>query len=149
MNARRLLDPLILEIGPYTFEHIPISTSLSKGKAVPLHAMEALRGRDSSYSFSILALDGGEWSASRPGRAFTPGERTPGTHCTGGWEGPIAGLDTEVREKKSFAPAGNRTPVVQPVVRHCTAWANPAPYSVYTTLISNPFSNKITAFICR
>jgi len=24
-----------------------------------------------------LALDGGEWSASRPGRALPPGERTP------------------------------------------------------------------------
>jgi hypothetical protein len=23
-----------------------------------------------------------------------PGERTPGTHCTGGWVGPRAGLDT-------------------------------------------------------
>jgi hypothetical protein len=37
---------------------------------------------DSSYSLSTSALDGGEWSASRPGRAFTPGERTPGTHCS-------------------------------------------------------------------
>jgi hypothetical protein len=24
---------------------------------------------------------------------FTPGERTPGTHCIGGWVGPRAGLD--------------------------------------------------------
>jgi hypothetical protein len=39
----------------------------------------------SSYSFSTSALDGGEWSASRPGRALTPGERTPGIHWTGGW----------------------------------------------------------------
>ena len=31
------------------------------------------------------------WSASRPGR-FYPRER-PGTHCTGGWVGPRAGLD--------------------------------------------------------
>jgi hypothetical protein len=30
---------------------------------------------------------------------FAPGERTPGTHCTGGWMGPRAGLDTEVRGK--------------------------------------------------
>jgi hypothetical protein len=30
---------------------------------------------------------------------FTPEERTPGTHCTGGWVGPRAGLDTEVRGK--------------------------------------------------
>jgi hypothetical protein len=28
-----------------------------------------------------------------------PGERTPGTHCTGGWVGPRAGLDTEARGK--------------------------------------------------
>jgi hypothetical protein len=31
--------------------------------------------------------------------AFSPGERTPGTHCTGGWVGPRAGLDTEARGK--------------------------------------------------
>jgi hypothetical protein len=30
---------------------------------------------------------------------FSPGERTPGTHCTGGWVGPRAGLDTEARAK--------------------------------------------------
>jgi hypothetical protein len=36
-----------------------------------------------------LALDGGEWSASRPGR-FTPRERAPGTHWIGGWVGPKA-----------------------------------------------------------
>jgi hypothetical protein len=31
-----------------------------------------------------LWLDGGEWSASRPGR-FTPRERAHGTHRIGGW----------------------------------------------------------------
>jgi hypothetical protein len=31
------------------------------------------------------ALDGGEWSASRPGR-FTPRKRTPSTHWIGGCE---------------------------------------------------------------
>jgi hypothetical protein len=34
-----------------------------------------------------------------PRPLFTPGERTPSTHCTGGWVGPRAGLDTEVRGK--------------------------------------------------
>jgi hypothetical protein len=33
----------------------------------------------------------GVWSASHPGRLY-PRER-PGTHCTGGWVGPGAGLD--------------------------------------------------------
>jgi hypothetical protein len=43
--------------------------------------------------------------------AFCPGECTPGIYCTGGWVGPRAGLDTEAREKKSSAPAGDRTPI--------------------------------------
>jgi hypothetical protein len=33
------------------------------------------------------ALDGGEWSASRPGR-FNGGEKAVGTHWIGGWVGP-------------------------------------------------------------
>jgi hypothetical protein len=105
-----------------------------KGKAVPLHVMEALGGRGdiaeissshggeydvqscllgytrSSYSFTTSALDGGEWSASRPGRAFTPGVRTPGTHCTGWAPEPVW---TQRIEEKSFAPAGDRTPVAR------------------------------------
>jgi hypothetical protein len=40
--------------------------------------MEALgERRYSSYSFSTLAVDGGEWSASRPGRALPPGKGPP------------------------------------------------------------------------
>jgi hypothetical protein len=34
---------------------------------------------------------------------------------------------TQKIEEKSFASAGDRTPVVQPVVRHYTDWATPAP----------------------
>jgi hypothetical protein len=53
----------------------------------------------SSYLFMASALDGGEWSASRPGGAFTPGERTQDSHWTGGWMSPRASLGTEVRGK--------------------------------------------------
>jgi hypothetical protein len=62
--------------------------------------MKALGGkrRYSSYSFLTSALDGSEWSASRPGCALAR-VRAPGTHCTGGWVGPRAGLDTEARGK--------------------------------------------------
>jgi hypothetical protein len=87
--------------------------------------------RYSSYSFLTSALDGGEWSASRPGRALTrgkgPGERTPGT---GGWVGLKAGLDTEARGKILCPCRGSNPacPVVQSVVRHYTAWATPAPH---------------------
>jgi hypothetical protein len=59
---------------------------------------------------------------------FTPGERTPGTHCTGGWVGPRPGLDTETRGKILCRCRGSNPdrPVVQPVVRHYTDWATPA-----------------------
>jgi hypothetical protein len=45
-----------------------------KGKVVPLRSIEALLGerRYSSYSLLTPTLEGGEWSASRPGRALPP-----------------------------------------------------------------------------
>jgi hypothetical protein len=54
---------------------------------------------------STSALDGGEWSASRPGR-FTPGERTPGTHWIEVWVGtePVWTLWSK---EKYIVPAGN------------------------------------------
>jgi hypothetical protein len=64
-----------------------------------------------------------------PRPRFTPGERTPGTHCTGGWVGPRAGLDTADRGKILCPRRGSNPdrPVVQSVVRHYTDLANPAP----------------------
>jgi hypothetical protein len=67
------------------------------------------------------ALDGGKWSASRPGR-FTPKKRAPGTHKTRGWMGLRAVLDTVVKRKipgprRESSP---RTPIVQPVVQRYT-----------------------------
>jgi hypothetical protein len=51
----------------------------------------------------LLILDLGtrwEWVVSgTPRPRFNPGERTTGTHCTGGWVGPRAGLDTKARGK--------------------------------------------------
>jgi hypothetical protein len=78
--------------------------------------------RYSSCSFLTSALYGGEWSASRPGRALPPGKEPPvpiGQEA--GWAPePVW---TQGLEEKSSAPAGDRTPVVQPVVRHYTDWA--------------------------
>jgi hypothetical protein len=71
-------------------------------KAAPIHVMKELGGEEvSSYSFPTSALDGGECVTPRP--RFSPGERTPSTHCTGGWVGLRAGLDTEVRGKISIS----------------------------------------------
>jgi hypothetical protein len=49
--------------------------------------------------FLTLALDRGEWSASRPGRF------TLVTHWMGGWLGPRAGLDA-VEDRKILPLAG-------------------------------------------
>jgi hypothetical protein len=69
------------------------------------------------YSSKTSALEGGKWSAARPGRTL-PRER-PGTHCTGGWVGPRAGLEG----RKISAPPGFDPRTVQPVVSRYTGWA--------------------------
>jgi hypothetical protein len=57
--------------------------------------------RYSSSRSLTSALDGGEWSASRPGRC-TPRERAPGTHWIGGWVGSRAILDAVVKLNKIY-----------------------------------------------
>jgi hypothetical protein len=68
------------------------------------------------HAFLTAALDGGEWSASRPGR-FTRMETAPGTHWIGGWVGPRAVLDRVVKRKipSPRRKSNPRTPIVQPV----------------------------------
>jgi hypothetical protein len=75
----------------------------------------------SSYSLATLAQDGvSDQNHARP--RFSPGEMTRGTYCTGGWVGPKAGLDTEVRGKILYFCRGSDLdrPVVQPIARHYT-----------------------------
>jgi hypothetical protein len=84
--------------------------------------MQALGGesRYSSYSFTTSTLDRGQWSASRPGRALPPrnGPPVPIVQEAGWAPEPVW---TQRLEEKSFTPAGDRTPIVQPVARHYTA----------------------------
>jgi hypothetical protein len=62
-----------------------------------------------------LALDGGKWSASRPGH-FTPTERDPGTHQIGGWVGPRASLGMVLRKIPSLDQGSNPDdPILQPI----------------------------------
>jgi hypothetical protein len=53
-----------------------------------------------------MALDGGEWSASRPSH-FTPGKRALDPHWIGGWAGPRAGLNA-VEKEKTLSPVRNQ-----------------------------------------
>jgi hypothetical protein len=88
--------------------------------AVTLQAMEAHGGRYNSYSYLTSALDGGEWSASRPGRALPPGKGplVPIGQEAGWAPEPVL---TQRLEDKSFASVGGRTPIVQSVVLY---WLN-------------------------
>jgi hypothetical protein len=68
--------------------------------------------RYSSYSFLTSAVDGGEWSASRPGRALPPGKGPPVPIVQeAGWASePVW---TRRLEEKSFASAGDRNPITR------------------------------------
>jgi hypothetical protein len=94
-----------------------------KGKAVPQHTYKgAGRRRYSSYSFTASALNGGEWSASRPGRALPPRKGPPvpiGQEA--GWA-PEPVWTQKLEEKSSCLCLGSNfdRPVVQSVARHYT-----------------------------
>jgi hypothetical protein len=77
------------------------------GAAVELHA------------FLNSALDGGKWSALRPGR-FTSRERAPGTHWIWSWVGPRASLDAVVKRKNSQPLPGLEPLIMQPVAQRYT-----------------------------
>jgi hypothetical protein len=97
------------------------------------------------------ALDGGEWSISRPGR-FTPRERDPGTHWIGGWLGPRVVLDAVVKRKipSPHRESNTRTPIVQPVAQRYTDWAITA-LSIIThaLLLSHCFVTKWSIYSQR
>jgi hypothetical protein len=64
---------------------------------------------------------------------FAQREGVRDTHCTGGWVGFRAGLDTEVRGKIlcSYRGSNPDRPVIQSVVRHYADWNTPAPGHIY------------------
>jgi hypothetical protein len=87
--------------------------SMVKGKAVPLHATEALVGRGGiAPIIHDLGTIWGEWSVSRPGHALPPekGPPVPIVQEAGWAPEPVW---TQRLEEKSFAPAGDRTPIVR------------------------------------
>jgi len=63
--------------------------------------------------FLISALDGGEWSASRPSH-FTPG-RSPRYSLDRRLSGPQSRFSCGGEEKNIPVPARNRTTLVEPV----------------------------------
>jgi hypothetical protein len=91
-------------------------TILTEKKLKPSHYTPGERlgeRRYNPYSFSTSALDGGEWSASHPGRALAPGKGSPVPSAQeAGWAPePVW---TQRLQEKSFASAGDRTSIWSP-----------------------------------
>jgi hypothetical protein len=80
----------------------------AKSKAVPLHR-EGVWGerKYSSCSFSTSALDGGEWSASRPGA------RTPRYSLYRRLGGPQSRSEPRGERKNPFVSAGERNSIAR------------------------------------
>jgi hypothetical protein len=121
------------------FKELPLNFLMNevkgKGKVVrvlswaPRHEGVLGECRYSSTHSLTSALDGGEWSASRPG-CFNSTERAPDTHWTGGWVDPRAVMDAVVKRKipSPCRESNPRTPINQPVNQGYTDWAIPAPF---------------------
>jgi hypothetical protein len=75
--------------------------------------------------FLVLALDGGGWLTSRPGRFTLQGKEPMYLLCR-----TLCGLQNwSLRSgtQKKYSPAPNWTPAFQPVARHYAYWAIPTP----------------------
>jgi hypothetical protein len=86
------------------------------------HEGAVWESRYSSYSFSTLALDGGEWSALRPGRALPPGKGPPVPIVQWAVRAPEP-VWTRRLQEKSFRLCREWNldrPDIQPVARHYT-----------------------------
>jgi hypothetical protein len=103
--------------------------------------------RYSSYSLSTSALDGGEWSASRPSRPLAPGKVPPVPIVQEAEWAPEL-VWTQRLEKKSFCLCRGSNldrPVVQSVTRHYTDWTTPA--HTVTVLFFYVGTKNLTNFV--
>jgi hypothetical protein len=96
-----------------------------KNKAVPLPPCRRQGWKEIQVLHIDLGTKWGEWSAS-PSAALCPRERTPlSIGQEAGWTSEL--VCTQRVVEKSVACAGNRTSIVQSVIRYYIDWATPAP----------------------
>jgi hypothetical protein len=104
------------------FQYMRLESSNGSKRTKYASRHEHVCGRRGAIAspFFIKVLDGGEWSASRPGR-FTHHKDPPvSTGQEAGW---IPEPVWTLREVENvLASAGNRTPGIQPVAHRYTCW---------------------------
>ena len=97
------------------------------------------------------ALEGGEWSATRPGRTLLPGKtRYP-------FYGRLGGPQGRSGRAENLVPIGIRFRTVQPVVSRYTDWATRPTMKIVadqncretqnTNIMFNNFYSKIVPFV--
>jgi hypothetical protein len=91
--------------------------------------------RYNSYSFTTSALDGVSGQRHAPAALYPRGKGPPVPIVQEAWWAPEP-VSTQRIEEKSFAPAGDRTAVVQSVARHYTDRATPAPTMLYYPIVT-------------
>jgi hypothetical protein len=123
-----------------------------KSSPATLHEGAWGERRYSSYPFTTSALDGGEWSASRPGRTLPPGKGPPVPIVQEAEWAPEP-VWTQRLEEKSFRLCRESNLdrlVVYPVARHRTDWATRLAwrYCVFTKCYCAAGTNEITQLRC-
>jgi hypothetical protein len=88
---------------PFRSVKVKLSLCLTKSHAMKTYGRVAVQ----LQALLTSVLDGGEWSASQPGR-LTPRERTPGTHRIGIWVGPRTGLVVEKNKRENAKMIGKK-----------------------------------------
>jgi hypothetical protein len=78
--------------------------------------------RYSSTHSLTSAVDGGELSASHPGR-FTPRKRAPGTHWRLSGPQSRSGRGDEEKNSHPRRESNPRTPIIQPVAQRYADWS--------------------------
>jgi hypothetical protein len=98
----------------------PLKLNLKLSHYTPRRSLEETSY--SSYSFSTLAIDGGEWSASRPSRALAPGKGPPVSSVQeAGWAPePVSTQRLQEKSYRLCRGSNPDRPVVQTVARYYT-----------------------------
>ena len=126
-NAQKKIDILSTEctfvlVCPNKQRHFPLKHQMSKRVKAKWSRYRPGVPQRVGRGIALLFHDRGtrRWVSGQQHApaALYPRER-PGTHFTGGWVGPRAGLD----ERKSLVPTGTRSRTVKPLVSCYTDWA--------------------------